>query len=221
MRKTPKSIMGMGAAILCAAILPTACNEGKKMENNPEATRTISETKEITAPSQIISLAEADSLYVNYTDRRAISISEMESQNQPDDAKPFQPTRFISFDVKVIKEYIAYVEQRAKKGGTEVDSLRIYLGNYGKTSKKFPFKNTVFVVPAAKVDGGYGGIYINGDGKAQLLRNYWGMSGGQEGEPRSEASLMPNTDTNFFQEDKESLILNDGYSSPPPPGDFN
>ncbi|GMN07428.1 hypothetical protein MTsPCn5_28170 [Croceitalea sp. MTPC5] len=200
------------------AILTLSCEQQKK-EHQPEPTPEVE--KVVKAPEGIISLADADSLYVDYSDRRANNIAKIESQNQ-DDGKPFVPTRFVSFDIDSLKQYIAYVEHEAKKGGAKTDSLRIYFGNYGKRNKKYLRRNTVFIVPAAEVNGDYGGIFIAADGKAQLIRDWIKkyQNNGQQDEQKSKAALLPNFSPtpNFYN--GGSLILNYGSGGPPPKTDF-
>ena len=213
MKKTLKAISGIAMATL---LFMGACQEKPQKSRDEQPM----EPKVVDAPKQIISLADADSLFVNYEKRRAGIISKFEMGLQDDDAKPFVPTQFVSVDIDVLKQYIAFVEQEAVKGGTKTDSLRIYLGNYGDTKRgvKKRRRNTVFILPAAQAEGGYGGIYIGDDGKAKLIRNFF--KGGQEGEPRSKASFMPNFNTSLMQPGGGSLILNDMGSDPPPTGDF-
>lgn len=209
MKRTPRYMLG----ILLVLLLLASCQERPKEPKSEPV-----EEVEVSAPDQIISLNDADSLYVNYTNRRANSIAKMEMQHG-EDSEPFEPTRFVTVDIEVMKQYIKFVEQEAKKGGTEVDSLRIYLGNYGNMKKdwKKNNRNTMFILPAAKAEGGYGGIYIGEDGKAKLMRNYF--KGSQEGEPKSEASLLPILNSGLMQ-GGGSLIMNDLGNSPPPKGDF-
>lgn len=213
MKKTLKIISGFAMVTL---LLMGACVEkSEKPKDEPPAAPEI-----VYAPKQIISLADADSLYENYSKRRTECVMNFEMGMQDDDDKPFVPTRFVSFDLDVIKNYIAYIEQEAKKGGTKVDGLRIYLGNYGDTEKGWKKKrrNTVFIVPEAEAEGGSGGIYIGKDGEAKLIRNLF--NAGQESEPRSKASFMPSLNTNLVQPGGKSLTLNFGQGGPPPTGDF-
>ncbi len=213
--KTIKKPMLMAIGL---AILTLSCEQQKK-EHQPEPTPEVE--KVVKAPEGIISLADADSLYVDYSDRRANNIAKIESQNQ-EDGKPFVPTRFVAFNIDTLKQYIAYVEQEAKKGGTKTDSLRIYFGNYGKRNKKYLRRNTVFIVPAAEVDGDYGGIFIAADGKAQLIRDWIReyQGNGQDNEQKSKASLLPNFSPTPNLYNGGSLTLNHGGSGPPPKTDF-
>lgn len=204
--------------IVCSLIL-LSCQEQKKDNTNdiPEETQ----QKLIDAPKQIISLEEADSLYVNYQRRRATNIIKMEAQQQ-EEGTPFIPTEFVSFDIDVLKTYIKYVEQEAKNGGTKTDSLRIYLGNYGKIGKKYPRKNTVFIVPTAAVNGDYGGIYIGANGKAKLISDWikGQQMDGQNGEKKSKAAILPSLSPSTSLQEGTSLVLNWGQSGPPPRTDF-
>ena len=199
------------------AILFAACQENPKKENQE------TEAQEITyeAPKQIISLEEADSLYVNYKNRRVKLIEKMEAGSQTE-GKPFVPTQFVSFDIKVLKEYIGYVEQEAKKGGTTADSLRIYFGNYGNISTKYPNKNTVFLLPTAAVNNDYGGIFIDSEGKAKLIRDWVNeqLDGGLKGNRKSEASILPSFSSASSLQGGTSLALNFGQGGPPPKTDF-
>ena len=206
-----KSIKNL-AVIFSLLLIVTSCQEKTKDDNGKP-----DETKEVDPPKQLISLDDADSLYVNYTARRAENIKEFEMQNQPD-GKPFNPTRFVSFELNLIKDYIKFVEQEAKKAGVNADSVRIYLGNYGNRGKE-KRRNTVFLLPTAKTDAGYGGIYIGEDGKAKLIRDKFRSQGMEQNEPKSEASLLPTLNPSLFQ-GEQSLILNFGTGGPPPRGDF-
>ncbi|MFD2585957.1 hypothetical protein ACFSQJ_03385 [Croceitalea marina] len=211
MKNNQKWVLALSSILILVA---TSCLEKPKEEKEKHE-----QEEEITkAPEGIITLAEADTLYVNYTKNRADAILEFETNRQEEEeAKPFIPSRFVSFNVKDLKSYIAYVEKKAKAGGTEVDSLRVYLGNYGTKKKGWKKKNrnTVFFVPAAQVDGDYGGIYIGADGSAKLLYDYWSNEIKSQ---KSKASILPSLNTLFYQD--ESLILNEGGLSPPPKTDF-
>lgn len=196
-------------------ILLSSCNENQgKMPKEEEVVT-------FEAPEQIISLEEADSLFVNYQNRRIPTIVKTEAQFQ-EDGKPFVPTQFISFDIDVLKDYIGYVEQEAKKGGTKADSIRIYLGNYGTRSKKYERKNTLFLLPTAEVNGEYGGIFIDSDGNAKLVRQWFNESQntGQGNNQKSEASILPMISSAPSLQGGTSLALNFGGSGPPPKTDF-
>lgn len=169
------------------------------------------------APDGIITLEEAKVLCTNYEDRRIGSIKEFEMARNSNEE--FIPVQFIDFDFETIKKYVKYVEKRAKKAKVKPDSLRIYLGNYGKDGKD-PNRNTVFVLPTTSINGEHGGFYIDGDGNAKLIRNYWPKNeeNGKGVEQKSEAGFLPSLNLSMYQDG--SLVLNRGHGGPPPFGDF-
>lgn len=207
---------GIGSLTI-ALILLAACNPQSKKEAEPAMTQ---EVEEVDPPKEIISLDEAKELCENYENRRVPNIIKFEMAESGSEEK-FVPTQFVAFKLETLKTYIKYVEQEAQKAKVAPDSLRIYLGNYGKEGRD-PNRNTVFVLPTAQVGSDYGGFYIGEDGQAKLIRNYWpkdGENGGQEGEPKSKASFMPTFSTSLMQ-GGGSLVMNRGSSGPPPYGDF-
>ncbi|MDT0622258.1 hypothetical protein [Croceitalea vernalis] len=203
-------------SFLGLTVILTSCQEQPKKEN-PAAIAAEAEQVIYEAPKQIISLEGADSLYINYKDRRATNIVEMEAKYQ-EDKKPFVPTQFVTFDIEVLQNYLNYVQQEAKTGGVQADSLRIYLGNYGITKNYKNRHNTVFLVPTAKTDDGYGGIYLD-DGNAKLIRDYWKSSSEENDKEKSKASFLPNFNTRMM-DNHESLILNFGSCCTNLNGDF-
>jgi len=200
-----------------ALMLLGACNTQNK---EPKSETDDGPMEEIEAPKEIISLDEAKELCENYENRRLPGIIEFETA-QSDGEEKFVPTQFVAFKLETLQTYIDYVRQEAKKAKVSPDSLRIYLGNYGKKGEEAN-RNTVFVLPTAKVGNDYGGFYIGEDGKAKLIHNYWpknGQNGGEEDEPKSKASLVPTFNVSLMQ-GGGSLIMNRGNSGPPPHTDF-
>jgi len=196
---------------ICAILLifgASSCTEKSKQPSKKEETKEFAQK-----PKGIISLNEAKVLCDNYESRRLASIIKFE-ESQTESEEKFVPTQFVNFELKTIKAYIKYVEKEAKKANVKPDSLRIYLGNYGKKGKS-PNKNTVFILPTAKVNGNHGGFFINSKGKAELIREYW-----PKGVLKSKASILPFSNTTLYQSE-HSLILNNGEDGPPPSTDFN
>jgi len=208
-----KTINKLFLPLVGILLVSTSCQDQSKKENQ----ETPAEEIVYKVPEQIISLAEADSLFVNYKDRRASNIMKMEAEYQ-ETGKPFVPTEFVTFDIEVLKKYIGYVEQEAKNGGVKADSLRIYLGNYGNTKNSKSRQNTVFLLPTANTDAGYGGIYID-DGDAKLIRDYWKNNSKENGKQKSKASFMPNFSSNMMYS-HQSLILNYGHCCSSKNSDF-
>jgi len=200
--------------LVLAVLFFVSCQETPKEEN----TREMAQEEEVKPPAGIISLDEAKTLCDNYEERRIAGIKEFEMASNPEEE--FVPTQFIDFDFETMHNYLKYVKQEAKKAGVSPDSLRIYLGNYGKEGAE-PNRNTVFILPTTTIDGESGGFYIADDGKAQLIRNYWpeDQNGGQEGGDKSKASMIP-TFSAMPMMTGSSLTLNRGTGGPPPFGDF-
>jgi len=214
--KKKKFLKGQILLFALTLIFLGACNEQPKKDVEQK----METEEEITAPKEIISLDEAKVLCENYENRRIPGILEYEAANSDSEEK-FIPTQFVAFNLKTLKKYIKYVEKEAHKAKVKPDSLRIYLGNYGNKGKD-KNRNTVFILPTAKIGHDYGGFYIGDDGQAKLMRNYWPKDddqGGQEGEPKSKASFMPAFNTSLMQ-GGGSLVMNYGGSGPPPKMDF-
>jgi hypothetical protein len=210
--KTNQKWILLLSSILFLAI--SACEEkSKDKKEEPQQ----EEPEMVKAPDGIITLDEAKILCDNYETRRISGIKEFEMAQNPE--AEFVPTQAINFDFKTIKKYVKYIERQAKKAKVKPDSLRIYLANYGKDGKD-PNRNTVFILPTASINGEHGGFYIDANGDAKLIRNYWPKSGdeNQEGSQKAQAAFFPTLHPTPYQ--NGSLILNDGHSSPPPPGDF-
>lgn len=210
MTKSKKLIYSILGLLL---LINLACEEQAKKQTLEVLEESVLTSK----PKGIISLAEAKVLCTNYEDRRIPGILKFETaQSNADDAK-FVPTQFIDFDYETIKKYIKYVEERAAKANVKPDSLRIYYGNYGASGKDTN-RNTVFMLPTTTIAGDHGGFFINAKGKAELIRSYWVKNENTDTNQKAEANFMPFLNT--IQGGDESLIMNDGHSSPPPKNDF-
>lgn len=218
-----KRIKNTGLVLLCISMFTMiSCVEKKKESPNEKLEEVVPE-EEISelddVLDDIITLKEAKVLCENYENRRVDDIIAFEMEQNPE--AEFTPTQFIDFDFKTIKKFIKYVEREARRAKVKPDSLRIYLANYGEEGQE-PNRNTVFLLPTATINGESGGFFINDNGEAQLIRSYWPKTenndGGQEGEPRSQASMLPSMNLTLF--DDKSLILNNGHAGPPPFNDF-
>ena len=194
-------------------LLLAACAEQKK-ETPAEEPAEEMEQEMVAAPKGIISLKQAKILCENYEDRRIGAIKRFEMAQNPEE--DFVPTQFIDFDFETIANYVKYVEQEAKKAKVSPDSLRIYLGNYGKKGRNAN-RNTVFMLPTTVINGESGGFFINADGKAALIRSYWSDANDGKAQ-KSKAGFLPSFSPMMFQDG--SLIMNEGHIAPPPEADF-
>jgi hypothetical protein len=219
----------LSAYVLCTfTLLSTfSCTTEKKEKSNE-----IKAPVEVLAPSSIISLEQANDIYDNYTKHRINLIEPYENNQRAPEVK-FEPARFVDFDYEMLKDYIAYVDQEAKKAGVKkVTKLRMYFANY-PNEKKFnngkevvhPRQNSIFITPTLEKDGGNYSFYIGDNGKPELIIDWKaemqkGMGLVREKQQTQEASLAPNFFTNSAIYGNQSLILNRGNNGPPPKTDF-
>jgi len=138
------------AAVLTAAFLMTSCDEPCECEGD--------EAPILGAPSNIIPLASADSLYKNYGNSRvdlielAENITEEGDTIPKEDARYKKATRAVRLPYKQLKEYLAYIEQEADTAGVEIVELRVYFGKYNNSfiEKTKKGRATVFLNPATE-----------------------------------------------------------------------
>lgn len=200
-------------------LLMTSCHQEKEEPR-----------KEVKPPKDIISIKESKSLYDNYSRNRVAPI--LAYEREANDDEDFEVARYVDFDYKVMKQYIAFVEQEAKKTKVDVSTFRMYFANY-PNSEKFPDgkkvvhprQNSIFVLPTLVKNGENMGFYIGADGEAKLVRN--AVKGDAQGygvvnleRNQSQASFVPNFAASAMFQADQSLIMNHGQSGPPPPGDF-
>lgn len=223
-----KKTMKKGFILLLGLLLMTvSCQEKPKPQPEPEI-----ETKEtVKPPSDIISIQDSKSLYDNYTRNRVAPIMAYELETNQDEA--FKAARFVDFDYDTIKQYIAYVEQEAKKAKVDVSTFRLYFANYPNTEKfpdgkkvVHPRQNSIFLLPTLEEGGQNFGFYIGADGKAQLIKNAVNAKGEGYGNvmdkkvEKAQASIMPAIFSPTPLQGDLSLILNHGGSGPPPETDY-
>ncbi|MGB5430411.1 hypothetical protein [Eudoraea sp.] len=214
-----------------------SCGEQKAKDEVPEAKQ-----EEIKAPEQIVTVDQARSMYKSYTERRAPLIQKYEDaydkrESQMKDS--FDVARYVYYDYKTIKDYLAYIEQEAAKANVEISTLRFYFSNYPNETKFedgrpviHPRQNSVFILPATTVDNKQFGFYLEEkeDGSTMPAYLRWNLEPyTQEGmgaiseEAKSYAGMGPNMSSssalsiNPIQSGgNRSTILNEGSAGPPP-----
>lgn len=226
MKNTQRSFVTVFFAFLFLLVFSN-CQEQKKEDPKEEPPK---EQEEVAPPKQIVDLEQAKETYDNYTQRR-VGIIEKSEGPKPDGSK-FDPTRYTYYDYDTIKQYMAYIEQEAKRANVEISSLRFYLSNYpdAATFKNgnevvHPRQNSVFLIPTTTKDGlEYPFMIADKDGKweAVLLTGQLdpygekGMGVLQEGRSKDYAGFLPNAANLSLDHHEKSLILNEGSSAPPP-----
>ncbi|MFT6371185.1 MAG: hypothetical protein ACJAUQ_000398 [Maribacter sp.] len=225
-----KNRSDLGAYVLCTFTFLSilSCNTENKEKTNETAAPIV-----VLPPSNIISLEQAKSTYDNYTEHRINLIEPYETEQRVPEEK-FEPARFVDFDYEMIKDYIAYVDQEAKKAGVKkVTKLRMYFANY-PNEKKFkdgkevvhPRQNSLFLLPTLEKNGGNYGFYISDNGKAKLIIDWKddslekGMGSVQKTGQTARASIVANFFSNTGLYSGQSLILNRSGSGPPPRTEF-
>ncbi len=182
----------------------------------------------------IISTERAREMYDAYSQRRVPLIQKYEDSIASDSSN-FTPTRYVEYDLKTIKQYIAYIEHEAMQANVDINTLRFYLSNYPNSDKfnngdavKYPKRNSFFVVPTMEHEGknvGFSIEQIDGKYTAVPINRSNAVKEDQQDKTQSESSGDLN-EAGFFasnntavQGDENSLILNDGTMVPPPGSD--
>ncbi|WP_349663338.1 hypothetical protein IZU89_11900 [Cellulophaga lytica] len=195
-----------------ALLIVSSCNNPKEQKKeHPEP------VKEVKPPTQIITTKKAQTLFDDYSKRRATLIKDFED-NEVDPNSSFDVARYGYYDLKTLKNYIAFIEQEAKKANVEITNVRFYFGNYPKDSKyKHPRQNTFFIAPTTTVDGKDYPFSVITDGKTykpKILKDNFLLQPSKQS-TTEEASIFPKI--SFFNDDEEqSLILNHSNMVPPP-----
>jgi len=196
------------------------------------------ESPEVLAPAQIVQIDQAQEMYENYTNRRVSLIQHFEDSINGGKEK-FDVARYVSYDYETIKQYLAFIEQEAKKANVEISGLRFYFSNYpnkplfdNKDTIFHPKQNSVMLSPTMKKGKRDYLFYIEGtqaEQKAVLLSDSFGpikankMGNIDSGHNKSYASFMPsltnaktNTTLNASFYAGTSLTMNRGQGAPPP-----
>jgi len=100
-------------------------------------------TEDIVKPKGVISVAQAKELNDNWTKFRKAAVDSASSRaGRPVD------NRYTSWSIKDIRDYLNYADQQASSMGFTLDSVRVYLGVYGKEiSEKKANLTTMFITP--------------------------------------------------------------------------
>lgn len=178
----------------------------------------------------IISVERAQEMFDAYSQRRVPIIQEYEDKLVPDQA-PFTPTRYAEYDLKTIKQYIAYIEHEAMQANVNINTLRFYLSNYPNSDKfpngdsvKYPRRNSLFVVPTMDYKGTNvtfsieerGGTYTAVPIKKPTQIKEKNQNKADSTGQMNEAGFFMSNSTTVQGGGTTSLILNDSQLAPPP-----
>ncbi|MGB5437772.1 MAG: hypothetical protein WBM98_17895 [Maribacter sp.] len=252
MTKT-KNFLCLFCVLSLSVLSFSSCEEKMEKENEDHP--------EVLAPVQIVAIDHAKEMYDFYTDRRVPLIQRYEdsiNRTKPNDkvrqekktkadsgfeieGEKFDVARYVSYDYETIKQYLAYIEQEAKKANVEISGLRFYFSNYpdkpffnndNKDSILHPRQNSVMLSPTLKKDNREYLFYIGGTEAKQeavLLTDSFGtvktdkMGATFTHDNLSYASFMPsltnstiNSTLNSSFYAGSSLTMNKGTAAPPP-----
>lgn len=208
--KTLKKLVLCCFAVLCVISCENLSHDGE--------TPTIAQ-----APDILIPITKAEELYKRYgTDRvslieEAINIGDNGEPIDSTDPRFIQTSRSISFDFEQIKNYIAYIEQKADSAKAPLTGLRVYFGQYGSSEKKYPNTETVFFNPIME----YGKKGDLTDDVSFAIKSNKAVPVGVilgtfKGKPAGNANLIMTTQGNV-----ETLAANFGGRRPPPPPPYD
>ncbi|WP_291871265.1 hypothetical protein [Maribacter sp.] len=208
--------------LLLLSALLNSCQEEQKKEIVTEKVR---------APKQIIPVAQAENMYKNYSERRVSLIQRYEDSINKKSGikKEFDVARFVSYDYKTIKQYLAYIEDEAKKADIDISTLRFYFSNYpdkqffdNKDSILHPRQNSIMLSPTIRKGNRDYLFYISGTQEKQeaiLLSNSFAKIkgiGANKEKTKAYASFLsnyPNPNTSLYAE--KSVTMNRGHNTPP------
>ena len=219
-------------ALLCALTAIISCNHPQKASNPKNEDPIIVE-----APAQLIAISEAQSMYNSYSKRRVPLIQHYEDSINTihKDDKEFDVSRFVYYDYKTIKQYLAFIEQEAADADVEISTLRFYFSNYPdevvfentKDSIKHPRQNSIMLSPTYN-DGKRDYLFYVAQGakgkQAIPLTNDFedikGYSTRMQERNKVYATIAPSFNSTaaapLSLQESQSLTLNRGSGVPPP-----
>lgn len=208
---------------ICANLFLFSCQDGSTHSETPY---------EGPPKDHIISVERAQEMFDTYSQRRVPIIQKYEDSIKIDTAK-FTPTRYAEYDLKTIKQYIAFIEYEAMRAKVDINTLRFYLSNYPNSDKfpngdtvKYPRRNSLFVVPTMDYEGKNVGFSIeekDGNYTAVPIKRPTPIQEGNQNKGQADSTGQMN-EAGFFMSNTStvqgggttSLILNDSQLAPPP-----
>lgn len=98
---------------------------------------------EIKIPKDTISVAEATKLFKNWQQNNP---TEIDSTLEVEGSR--KKITNVGWSLDIVREYLDYAEAKSDSLGFEMTGIRVYVGNYGKsTNPALKNRNTLFIVP--------------------------------------------------------------------------
>ncbi len=182
-----------------------SCDEPQKPQQE-----NIKPTKEML--SHIIKANKAKDLYNNYKKQRIDIFKDTLKKIYGND---FEDTRTIWFDLKTIKNYIAYVEQKSADNKIEPEGLQFYFSVYSDDMKKQSNQQTFFIAPTikkGKIHYGYT-LEKHGDNERILLLKDIFTNDEYQAQQNLKVDKASFFSTSIVE--NEGLLFNKGNNKPP------
>ena len=145
---------------LSVSILSISCDDKKPHEEDVEP------TKEMLA--HIIKTEKAINMYQNYEKQRLNILKDTLRTIYKEGN--FNDTRRVWFDLKTLKNYIAYVEKRSAENKINPEGLQFYFSVYSNEESEQKNHQTFFIAPTTKNEGVQSGYTLETiDEKTQPL----------------------------------------------------
>jgi len=191
--------------LLALAFLIISCEKPQKPQQE-----NIKPTEEMLA--HIVNIDKAKNLYNNYKEQRIDITKDTLKKLYGND---FEDTRTIWFDLKTIKNYIAYVEQKSAENNIEPEGLQFYFSVYADDMKEQSNQQTFFIAPTIKRDNKHFGYTLERKGEKEhilLLKDVLTTNKHQtQQSPKVDKASFFTTTTTA----ENGLLYNDGNNSPP------
>lgn len=191
-------------SVLFTTLLITSCDckkehtsdgEVKDCPSDPDALAEVQE--------QIISNSNVFKLFHNYDEKEEVINKFIERTHG---RKDFHDTRTVSFDFKVLKEYLRHVEEVSKKHNVNPEGIKVILVAEDNNGKN-PFQTNVLFVPTTKNQGRQA-AYTTDNDKIVFFKDIKEQFNVQKGGFLMFSTLV-----------SEGLTLNGGTPIPPPNND--
>ena len=168
-------------------------------------------TKEMLA--HIIKTEKALNIYQNYGKQRINILKDTLTKLYGGE---FNDTRRVWFDLKTLKNYIAYVEKKSAENNLKPEGLQFYFSVYGNDEGNQKNHQTFFIAPTTKNDGVQSGYTLETIGektqplflKNILHKNNYTPSQSQQAEKAGFFSLTA-------VQEEDGLLYNRGNGDPP------
>jgi hypothetical protein len=224
--------LGIKIALFFTLTAIISCNQQQKT-NDPKNENPIV----VEAPTELIAISEARNMYESYSKRRVPLIQHYEDSINRihKDDKEFDVGRFVYYDYKTIKQYLAFIEQEAADADVEISTLRFYFSNYPdeavfkntKDSIKHPRQNSIMLSPTYN-DGQRDYLFYVAQGAkgkqavplTSEFQDLKGYSTHMQERNKVYATIAPNSNSTpaaaLNLQGSQSLTLNRGSGVPPP-----